>query len=262
MAVNTSIDRSVPHSSVIDRWIYVFTAVMFLVVAVIGFYPTSTGLLADVEAGIRPPPPLILHIHAALMVGWLFLFFSQTTLMALDRRELHKTLGLASLALIPAIVLVTSAVLTGGWRLLASPPPNMNAADLELFQRFISNIFLLQVFAIALFVLFVVWALRVRKRDSETHKRMMLMATLMPLTAAVGRMFDMRMNMSESPVTVLLVTLLLLAPVLLVDVIRRGRPHQAYVNGVALYIVAAIPVYLLWENPWWLETIPVFMGLG
>ena len=38
---------------------------------------------------------------------------------------------------------------------------------------------------IVLFVTFVSWALLVRRRDSETHKRLLILATLLPLPAAI-----------------------------------------------------------------------------
>jgi len=262
MAVETTIDRLVYPRTAVDRWIYVSMAVLFLVIAVSGFYPTSTALLAAVNAGTRPPAPLVLHIHAFLMVSWLFLFLSQTTLMALGRRTYHMALGLASFALIPAIVLSTIAVTIGGWRLLASGPPGMDAGETALFQQFISNILLIQTHALVLFLIFACYAILVRVRDSEAHKRLMVLATLMPLTAAVGRLVEVRINMPDTPVAMLVGTLLLLAPVLIYDTVKRGRPHRVYVNGMALYAITAIPVYWLWENPWWLETVPGLMGVG
>jgi len=150
----------------------------------------------------------------------------------------------------------------GGWRMLASAPPNMDAIELAQFQQFISNILLIQTHSLVLFLIFVALAILVRIRDSETHKRLMVLATLMPLAAAVGRILEVRINMPDTPIAMLAGTLLLLTPVLIYDTASRGRPHAAYINGVALYIVTAIPVYWLWQNPWWLEAAPRLMGAG
>lgn len=40
---------------------------------------------------------------------------------------------------------------------------------------------------VVLFGVFMIWALMVRRRNPETHKRLVIMATLMPLPAAIDR---------------------------------------------------------------------------
>ena len=109
-----------------NRWIYVFMGGLFLVTAIAGFYPTSTGLLDAVEAGTRPPPPLSLHIHAFLMVSWIALFFVQSVLIALGNRQYHIQFGLVSLILIPSIVIATIAVILGLWERMAEVLPSMD----------------------------------------------------------------------------------------------------------------------------------------
>jgi hypothetical protein len=52
----------------------------------------------------------------------------------------------------------------------------------------INNILLVQIRSIVLFPTFFIWALRTRRTDPEMHKRMMLLATLMLLDAAIARM--------------------------------------------------------------------------
>src|SRR5258706_11394948 len=48
------------RTNVIDRWIYVFTAASFIGIVLAGFVPDSLGKLAAIQAGQRPPFPLIL----------------------------------------------------------------------------------------------------------------------------------------------------------------------------------------------------------
>lgn len=57
----------------VDRWIYVFTALLFLAVVMAGFVPDSLTKIAAVETGQRPPFPPILHAHAVLMGAWIML---------------------------------------------------------------------------------------------------------------------------------------------------------------------------------------------
>ena len=85
-----------PRAGVIDRWIYVFTAATFLIITLTGFIPDSIGKIAAVQAGERPPFPLVLHMHAALMGTFLLLLLTQMALMATGRRQLHQRLGIVA----------------------------------------------------------------------------------------------------------------------------------------------------------------------
>jgi hypothetical protein len=230
-----------------DRWIYVFMAGLFLVTAVVGFAPRSAAILA----GERPNPPLVVHIHAALMVSWLVLLLAQTTLAATGRGRLHRTLGLASVALAPAVVAAMIAITI--WRF---------GERVELGQMMAgANILLAQGRSIFCFSLFYAWAILVRGRDSETHKRMMILATLTLLTAAITRITWLPTTMPASYDAVHGYMLLLLVPALAYDIARRGRPHAAYLIGLGLLLPWMIATRLLWDSPWWLATAPRLMGV-
>src|SRR3569623_3112177 len=86
----------------IDRWSWAFTVALIVATVLAGFVPDSMTKVGLVEAGKRPPFPLVLHVHAALMGSWLLLLLTQTTLMATGRRALHMQLGLAAAVLAPA----------------------------------------------------------------------------------------------------------------------------------------------------------------
>jgi len=85
-----------PLARAIDRWIYVFTAASFIAIVLTGFIPDSIGKIAAVQAGDRPPFPLVLHMHAILMGSFLLVLLAQTTLAAIGRNDLHRRLGIAS----------------------------------------------------------------------------------------------------------------------------------------------------------------------
>ncbi len=55
-------ERSGGFTAFVDRWIYVFMAALFVVTVLVGFIPDSSRMLANVEAGARPPLPPILHV--------------------------------------------------------------------------------------------------------------------------------------------------------------------------------------------------------
>lgn len=246
MTVATTLARSAVDQSVVDRWIYVAMAALFLVTAVVGFGPRSVEILA----GVRRNPPLVVHIHAALIVAWLGMLLTQTILVAIGKTAWHKTLGLTSLALGPAVVAGMVAVTI--WRFDERVSLGQTAAG--------ANTLLNQSRAILYFAVFLLWAVLRRKADSETHKRMMILTIVPALTAAFSRMPWLPTTAPESPLAPHAYMLLMLAPVLIYDVIRLGRPHSAYLIGLALMLPWMIATELLWNSPWWVATATRLMG--
>jgi hypothetical protein len=228
---------------------YFFTAMsaLFLLVAIIGFGPNSVAILG----GSKPSPPFIVHLHAAMMSFWLLLLLTQALLKASNNLALHMRLGLCSLVFAPLLVLVMIAVTWVRYH-------DMSAAGLGAIA---SNVLMLQIRAVLLFTIFLVWALRVRTRDGEAHKRLMLLATLVMLDAAIGRMSWLpghAMPLSYDAIHAYL--LLLFAPLLVFDLLRYRRVHRTYVIGLSLLLVCMVATSLLWSHPWWLRTASTLMG--
>lgn len=244
-----------------DRWIYVFMAGLFVVTALVGFIPTSLRLLAAVEAGQRPPLPPILHIHAVLMGSWLLLLLAQAILMATGRSAQHKRLGLVAAVLAPAVLVAMIGVVQSRWSPIASLPPDLLTPGELSRTNFMSNVLLEQIRMAVLFAGFVIWAFLTRRRNPETHKRLMILATLTLLPAAIDRIAWLPATMAASPTSMPVYTLLWLLPVLIYDIARRGRVHSAYVIGIALNLPFVIASHFLWGSPWWLATAPRLMGV-
>ena len=91
--------------------IHTVTVALFVATAVIGFAPRSASILS----GTMPMPPLAVHVHAFLMTAWIGLLAVQTGLVAAGKRQLHRTLGLASFVLAPALLagLIAVTILLG-----------------------------------------------------------------------------------------------------------------------------------------------------
>ncbi len=245
-----------------DRWIYVFMAAFYVVTALVGFVPDSVNVLAAVEAGQRPPLHPVLHAHAVAMGAWLLLLLTQSTLVATGNTAQHRKLGLIGMVLAPTIVVLMFLVARGAYAgLMAMPPGAMPAEAYAGVMQLVSNLFLEQIRSMVLFGGFIAWALVVRKRDSETHKRLLILATLIPLPAAINRMTWLPGEFPESPVSTWLYQLLWIAPVIIYDLARRGRVHRAYVIGIALNVPFVIATYLLWNTPGWAAMVPGLMGL-
>lgn len=246
----------------IDRLIFVFMATLILATVLVGFIPDSIGKIAAVESGQRAPFPPILHVHAVLMGAWVLLLLTQVSLVATDRRALHQRLGLASVVLMPAMVVTGFLLVPAGfravWGLDPALVPSNVIADTKLL---ISNIALMQIRVGILFPIFVVWALAVRRKDPETHKRLMILATIAPLPAAIDRITWLPTTMPASGASPDLYVLLWALPLLAYDLIRHGRISRAFLIWVAVAVPLTIPVHLLWGSAWWLATVPKLMGV-
>lgn len=261
-ATNTTSFGSDTHQMAaerLDRWIFVFMAALFLATVLVGFVPASLGKIAAVETGQRPPFPPVLHVHAVLMGSWVLLLLAQAGLVAGNRRALHQKLGLASIVLMPGMVvaglLLVPATFRTVWGLDPALVPGNAIADLKAL---LANVALMQIRVGILFPTFVIWALLLRKQDPATHKRLLILATLMPLTAAIDRIGWLPIARPFSPDLYMLLWAL---PLFTYDLLRHGRVPRAYLIWLGLFVPLTIPVYLLHDSPWWLATAPKLMGV-
>jgi hypothetical protein len=252
--------------ALIDRWIYVFMAGLFVVTALLGFVPDSFGVVARIRAGQLPPFPPILHVHAVLMGSWLLLLLAQTSLVATRRPALHQKLGMAAFALVPAIVvaglLLVPTIYREAWAAAHAPgaPAAARAAAATVLSTILTPLVLAQIRTGILFPTLIGVALLARRADPGTHKRLMIMATLFPLQAGIDRL-PLPHIYPATPLHLDLYYLLWLSPMFAWDLFRLGRVHRAYVVGLGGFLLLSIPMYLLWGSPWWIALVPRLMGV-
>jgi hypothetical protein len=245
-----------------DRWIWVFMASLFFATVLTGFIPVSLGKLEAVATGARAPFPGFMHFHALMMGAWITLLLTQSILMATGKRAWHMQLGIVSVILVPAIVVSMVGIVGATFVQLSSAPPGaMPAENLASAKFFASNVILEQARVVLLFPAFIVWALLVRKEDSETHKRLMFIATIPALSAAIDRIEWLPTTLPASPASIFATQLLWLSPLLLYDLWRHGRMHKACVIGIALNLPFIAFSYLNWGSEWWLATAPKLFGV-
>lgn len=257
-----------PHQSpivaAIDRWMYVGMAVFFLTVTLAGFVPDSVAKIASVEAGIRPPFPLVLHLHAVLMGAFLVLLLAQSTLAATGRQAYHQQLGLTAFVLVPALVIVgvilSPTMYHQFWNLAQTAPAEFQAQIQQGLSR-AENIMLMQIRVGIVFPLFITIALLARKTDPGLHKRLMFLATAVALPAAITRIGWLPQSFPESPLYPHLYMLLAASPMLLWDLYRSRTLHRAYVIWLAVMVPSALVIHGLWDTPWWHATAQRLMGV-
>jgi hypothetical protein len=253
-----------PRAHAIDRWIFVAMAAWFIAIVLAGFIPDAIGKVQAVQAGQRPPFPIILHVHAVVMGSFLLLLLAQSVMMATGRCALHKKVGIAAFVLVPLLVVVgillAPAIYHQFWAAAQTGPVNLRPAMLKRIPQ-LENILLLQLHAGILFALFMAIALSVRLANSGMHKRMVFLATAIPLAASIDRMSWLPSTFPGSPMSTDGYILLVVAPLFLWDVIRNRRVHEAYLVWAAIYLPASLVVYRLWDTPWWHATARHIMGV-
>lgn len=214
------------HRLPIDRWFYTALAALFLITAIVGFGPNSASILA----GSLPMPPLTVHIHAFVMTAWLVLLLTQASLIARRKRRLHQKLGLTSLLLAPAMVVMMVILAFSHF-----PDGPQGTAVIVIQSR-----------RIGLFVGFFLWAMLVRKTDKESHKRAQFWATVVLLDAALFRMPWLYASGETNVPLAQMYQLCLMAPALAYDLLRFGKIHKVHWFGAGLMLLTTALAGALW----------------
>jgi hypothetical protein len=146
---------------------------VLLLWATVLFGFAKTYFLAGMVAA--PLPNKLIHIHGALMTLWMVVLFVQTALIAAHRVKWHMSFGLFGFALALAMVIIGPIAATDALR-RGSAPLGLDA------QTF----YIVPWSAILIFGVLAFFAYRMR-RQSAHHKRLILIATIGLMDAAVGR---------------------------------------------------------------------------
>ena len=255
-----------PRAHAIDRWIFVFMAAWYTAIVLAGFIPDSLMKIEMVRTGQRAPFPMVLHMHAVVMGAFLLLLLTQSWLMATGRKAQHMKLGVAGMALAVVVILVGLVLVPTMyhqlWNAAQTAVTPEAKASTQMGLRIWDNITLLQLRIGLLFPLFIAIGLKARSGDAGMHKRMMILATAIPLPAGIDRIPWLPHTMPDSPWSVDIYTLVAISPLFVWDVVRNGRVHRAYWIWIAAYLPCAIAVHALWNSPWWRGVVPQMMGVG
>jgi hypothetical protein len=169
-----------------DHYFFSLIAALMLAVILLGFGPTYYF------AGVfkAPLPSKIIHVHGAVFTCWILLLIAQTSLASVGRVDLHKQLGIAGFVLAPLMLIL------GVWAATDSLArgPRIPGRDPLTFYA----IPLISVIAFAILFFF---ALR-QRRNSQAHKRIVLVANVALLTAAIAR-FPFAFVHRKAPIDIL-----------------------------------------------------------
>ncbi len=179
---------------------FVATAGLLLGITLIGFspsfflktvfeYPGLIARTAEDLGGSRDGGALSLPLHVVahgvLATAWMSLFFAQTLLIASGRRAVHRTLGIGGL-FVAAGVFVTGvyALFLALPRLIAlGDPPDPSRVIAEQLPLMSGDVGSFMTFSLA------VGGAAYFRRRPETHKQLMLLASMTLVPPAIARVW-------------------------------------------------------------------------
>jgi hypothetical protein len=231
-----------PRLKGLGRWFYLGMAVLLAVVIFAGFAQTYPQSIAS-----TPPLPPLLHLHAAVFASWVLLIVAQPALVAGGSMRIHRALGWAGAILAAAMVIM-----------------GFVAVIVALREHYVPSFLPRRIFVIGnlLSVIgfggLVATAVANRSRP-EWHKRLMITATILIVSQALGRLLPMSSFGDAAPGVLFgVVTLLaLIGPA--IDLIVRGRIHPAYFLGLGVLLAFEVLTPAIAFSPF---AAPIIHGLG
>jgi hypothetical protein len=210
-----------------------------LVLAIAGFWPQYFSAVTG-RAPAATTQFWLIHVHAALFVGWLLIYISQVVLVLSGRTRAHSKIGpwFATYGfLIAAIGLFAAGKLAVR---LGQRVGDSEQAAAFVFYPLIDMVF---------FAGFLASAVWLRKRP-DLHKRAMLLATYSIATVGGGR-FVARVVGIDNP---WIWQPLMLAPLLLVAAYDRLVCRKFYwITGVGMLVhLARLNTEAFVKTEWWL----------
>jgi hypothetical protein len=231
--------RFAPH----HKWDHNF----FLLYVVLIWVGVSMGFGPEIAHHFekhKPPYPLIVHIHAAAMVGWLVLLTVQVLLIRAHRRDIHRRLGVAGVVLAVLMVILGPAT--------ALTMDGLHFGTPESDPPFLS----VQLADILAFAGLVIPAIALRNYPA-VHKRLILLATLNISDAGFARWLGGAVHARVGDgfwpflAEFYLANDILIVGLGVYDLVTRRRLHTAYIAGAAWIFANQMTASWLYHDPHW-----------
>ncbi|MEO6405026.1 MAG: hypothetical protein ABIO32_06020 [Ferruginibacter sp.] len=202
----------------------------FLIIAIVGLLAVLIGFAKTFIIPVATnsfSAPLLIHIHGAFAFGWIILFLTQASLIHFHKYKKHQTLGFLGL-FISAGVMITMI------------PTGVYVVQRDLRQGFGESAYssLLGVITSGIMFFSLVVAGILKRRVPESHKRLMLLATIVVLWPAWFRFRHYFPSVSRPEIWFALVladSLIIIAWIW--DKLRNGFVHPI-LKYVGLFIIS------------------------
>ena len=220
-----------------DRIFYTAMGIAVALVTIFGF--ARSYYLArwfEIPPG-TPPMTTLLHLHGAIFTAWIVLMVVQPSLIAARKPGLHRRLGYFG------AVIAVAMVVTGNLAAIAA----MKGGFIGLGDPFV--FYAVPFFAINSFAVAAALAIYWRNR-AETHKRLILLASVGLLNAAIARI-PLEVLFYGAPYTWTFLPNLITVAGMIYDWRTRGRVHPVWIWGGGLMVLNQILMFPIMESAAW-----------
>ena len=235
-----------------ERKFYSRMALFLVFVVFVGFAP-SFYLKGIVPSYPRPNPslPPAVLLHGAVFTLWMAVLVAQTRLIAAHKHEIHMRLG--KLAMLLAMLLIPVMYLTAVWQVArANQPPFTDPLTWTIVPL-----------AVIIPFAVVVWNGWAKRRDVQSHKRLMLAAAILVVAGpSIGRL-PIAPPTLGGMTFLLLLGLALFVPLFIWDKRTQGRIHPATWLGFGMLAVSVfVPLIVFWTGADWASVAARLPGIG
>lgn len=239
-----------PHTPAkYDRVFYSSMAIVMALTVLIGFGPTyymkafNNTPLSTLSGG---PMTLLVQTHGALFTAWVLLFIVQTALVAQHKVAIHRRIGLAG-ALLAASMVVVGTLTALKMAARGAAPAGIDPLSFSMIP--LSDMFF--------FAAFVAAALRMRA-NREAHKRLMLLAYVSIIVAAVARLPGV---LPLGPLAFFGFAFVFILIGIIYDMVSRHRVHPVYVWGGAVLFLSVPLRFVISKTDAWKSFAQSLIGL-
>lgn len=186
------------------------------------------------------PPESFFLLHGLVFAAWFVLLVIQPSLVAAGRTDLHRRLGVAGAVLAVAMVIVGIQ----GAIMAASRPGGFVGVPIPALSFMVIPFVDMVVFAV------LVGAAIARRRNAQSHKRLMLIGSISLLSAAIAR-WPLESMAQPSPLVFFGITNVFLFAVVIWDLATTRRVHPATLWGGLLVVVSQpLRLAISGTEPW------------
>ena len=222
-----------------DHVFFLAMSVTLTVAVSVGF--AKTYFLAGVFRARLPHP--IVHVHGVIFTLWFLLLLTQAALASVHRVDIHRRLGVGRLVI--ACLMVLSGMLVTAEFLARNP------------SKLIGLVAVMPVAELGGFAVLAAAAFLLRRRPA-IHKRLILLATVSLMGAALGRMeFLPALGFHRAAAMRLFwaYTYVFLAALVAYDLWSTGRLNRATVWGALFLISLQQAPLLVWASTPWMAFV-------
>ena len=189
--------------------------------------------------------PTLFHIHALVYLAWFSLFIIQTSLITKSNYNTHRSLGYASLLLIPAMLITGFMMSVVSYDRGISPIPNTTIQQFMVFplQDLVG---LVLFFAIAF----------LNRHVAVTHKHAMLIMSIAIMDPAVARLSFVL----GFPPAAALMHIALVVMVILYDRKTYQKIHWVTWAGLVYVIIRSVFIFTIGATGGWASLVDSMYG--